>query len=221
MPAVLRRLPLIVALAAMAFLEISVQSAVSGKQVLLIQPLGAELPNEDMALVQQALVGFYNVQIRMLPRVDLPEQAYYEPRRRYRAEKILPFLLDKLPSDGDRILGLTGADISTDKGSIKDWGILGLAALGGKECVISAFRCYRRSREGAYARIVLAKVAVHEVGHTLGLDHCTTEGCLMADAGGLVLTCDREFDICLHCRSRLKAKGYELPDPAHIPWPRP
>ena len=179
------------------------------------------LPIDHPAFVKQALVGIYNVQVRMLPRVDLPEQAYYEPRRRYRAEKILPFLLEKLPSDGDRILGLTGADISTDKGSIKDWGILGLANLGGRECVISAFRCYGRAGEGIHARILLAKVAVHEVGHTMGLDHCTTSGCLMEDAGGLARTCDREYDLCARCQSMLRASGYALPDRPLIPWPRP
>jgi archaemetzincin len=217
----MRRLPLGVALAVLVFLDVSAQSGVEGKQVLLIQPLGKELPNEDMAFVKQALVGIYNVQIRVLPRVDLPEQAYYEPRRRYRAEKILPFLLERLPSDGDRILGLTGVDISTDKGGIKDWGILGLANLGGKECIVSAYRCHKRSTERVPAPILLAKVAVHEFGHTLGLDHCATRGCLMEDAGGLVRTCDREFDICTRCRAILRASGYTLPDQPHIPWPRP
>jgi archaemetzincin len=217
----MQRLPLIVALNVLVFLDIPAQSEVPGKEVLLIQPLGKELPDEDMALVRQALVGFYNLQIRVMPRVDLPEQAYYQPRRRYRAEKILPFLLEKLPGDGARILGLTGVDISTDNGSIKDWGILGLASLGGKECIVSAFRCHKRSPQGMPARILLAKVAVHEVGHTLGLDHCITRGCLMEDAGGLVRTCDREYDICSRCRSMLRASGHTLPDQPHIPWPRP
>ena len=205
----------------MVLLDISAQSGIVGSRILHIQPLGKELPGEDMAFVKQALVGIYNVQIRVLPRVDLPEQAYYEPRRRYRAEKILPFLLEKLPSDGDRILGLTGVDISTDKGSIKDWGILGLASLGGRECVISAFRCYGRAGEGTHARILLAKVAVHEFGHTLGLDHCTTRGCLMEDAGGRARTCDREYDLCAGCRSMLRAGGHAIPDRPFIPWPRP
>ncbi len=216
----MRRLPLIVALEVLVFLDISAQSEVPGKQVLLIQPLGKELPGEDMALVKDALVGFYNVRIRVLPLVNLPAQAYYEPRGRYRAEKLLPFLQKKLPSDGDLILGLTGVDISTAKGSIDDWGILGLASLGGKECVISAFRCHG-TQKAVDARILLAKVAVHEVGHTLGLDHCTTRGCLMDDAGGLARAYDREFDICTHCRSKLKATGYMLPDQPLIPWPRP
>lgn len=217
----MRRFPVIVVLELLAFLNISAQREVPGQQVLLIQPLGNELPSEDMALVKDALVGFFNVQIRVLPRVDLPARAYYEPRRRYRAEKLLPFLQEKLPGDGDRILGLTGVDISTAKGSIEDWGIVGLASLGGKECIISSFRCRGRAGEDTHARILLAKVAVHEVGHTMGLSHCAIRGCLMEDAGGLVSTCDREFDICAHCRSRLRASGYALPGQPHIPWPRP
>jgi len=208
----MRRFPLLVALEMLVFLDISAQSGIPGKQVLLIQPLGKELPDEDMASVKQALVEFYDVQIRVLPRVNLPEQAYYQPRRRYRAEKILPFLLDRLPSDGDRILGLTGVDISTGKGSIKDWGIVGLANLGGKGCIISTFRCQKRSLGRVPAPSLLAKVAVHEVGHTLGLRHCTTMGCLMEDADGLISTRDREFDICGLCRGKLRSSGYELPE---------
>jgi archaemetzincin len=217
----MRRFPLIVALEILVFLDISVQSGVPGKHVLLIQPLGKELPDEEMAAVKQALGEFYNVQIRVLPRVSLPEQAYYQPRRRYRAEKILPFLLERLPSDGDRILGLTGADISTGKGSIEDWGIVGLANLGGKGCIISTYRCRKRSMEGVPTPILLAKVAVHEVGHTLGLRHCATKGCLMEDADGLISTRDREFDICTRCRDKLRFSGYQLPDQTHMPQPQP
>ena len=47
-----------------------------------------------------------------------------------------------------------------------------------------------------HARQRLAKVAVHEAGHTLGLEHCPTRGCLMEDAEGQVATCDREYDFC-------------------------
>jgi len=69
------------------------------------------------------------------------------------------------------------------KGSIKAGRILYLANLGGKECIVPAFRGYGRARKDAHARILLAKVAVHEVGHTLCLDHCATRGAPMEDAG--------------------------------------
>jgi archaemetzincin len=192
-----------------------------GKPYLYIQPLGAELPDADVALVKDALVAFYGLQIKVLPRVALPAHAYYKPRKRYRADPLLSFLEKRLPADGYRILGLTGVDISTTKGKIYDWGIMGLATIDGGSCVISAFRCRMRAKDDKHARIRLAKVAVHEIGHTLGLDHCPTVGCLLEDAKGRVATCDREHDICARCRRRLTGLGRAIPARPAIPWPKP
>ena len=186
-----------------------------------IQPLGKALPDVSVALVEQALRAFYGFEVKRLPRVALPPSAYYRPRHRYRAEKLLPFLEEQRPADGYRILGLTGVDISTTKGKYADWGILGLATLDGGACVLSSFRCKRKAKGKAHARIRLAKVAVHEIGHTLGLPHCPTVGCLMEDAQGTVLTTDREYTLCPRCRQRLARAGYALPADPQIPWPKP
>jgi archaemetzincin len=212
--------------AAEALAEIRAKAAERAKPsraraILYLQPLGQELPAADVALVKKALVAFYGYEIKVLPRVDLPQSAYYPPRKRYRAEKLLDFLKARLPAGGHRILGLTGVDISTTKGKHKDWGILGLATLSGEACVISKFRAKRGARDAAHARERLAKVAVHETGHTLGLDHCPTRGCLMEDAKGKVSTSDREYDICPDCRAELKKRGHDLPAKPRIPWPRP
>jgi len=188
---------------------------------LYIQPLGPALPRADVAAVRQALEAFYGFEVRLLARAKLPQVAYYRPRRRWRADKLLDWLRKRKPADGERILGLTAADISTTKGPHRDWGILGLATVDGSTCVLSSFRCRRTARSAAHARQRLAKVAVHEVGHNLGLEHCPTVGCLMEDARGKVATCDREYDLCPHCRAWLKARGLApRPNPA-IPWPRP
>ena len=195
--------------------------AALGPGRLYLQPLGGQLPDEDVELVRAALGAMIGMETRLLPRAELPPAAFYPPRRRYRAERLLDFLDSRLPSDGTRILGLTGVDISTTKGRFVDWGLLGLGRIGGASSVISAFRCRMNSTGAVNARQRLAKVAVHEAGHTLGLEHCPTRGCLMEDAEGRVATCDREYDFCDRCRGLLTAAGRPLPPSPKIPWPRP
>jgi archaemetzincin len=172
-------------------------------------------------MVVLALRAFYGLEVRLLPRVELPQSAYYAPRKRYRAELLLDFLAPRMPGDGERILGLTSADISTTKGKVYDWGIMGLGSIDGAAGVLSSYRCSKKSRGPEHARERLGKVAVHETGHTLGLQHCATPGCLMHDAEGQVQTSDTEYDLCKRCRTLLAQAGRRIPDAPHIPWPRP
>ncbi|MBI3200504.1 MAG: matrixin family metalloprotease [Myxococcales bacterium] len=194
--------------------------AAGDPRVLYVQALGKALPDADLGLVVRALGAFYSVEVKTLGRVDLPKSAFYPKRARYRAEKLLDFLGPRLPKGGSRILGLTSVDISTTKGKIDDWGILGLATLDGAACVLSSFRCKRLAKNAEHARVRFAKVAVHEIGHTFGLDHCPNRGCLMEDGGGSVLTTDREYDLCADSRRALTERGIELAS-GEIPWPKP
>jgi len=191
----------------------------SRRERVYIQPLG-RIGKRRVALVANALRGFYGFDVRVLPRRKLPKMAWYRPRRRWRADKLLDHLEAIAPRGATRVLGLTDRDISTTKGKHRDWGVLGLATIDGRACVISSFRARRKSRGRRHTDERLAKVAVHEIGHTLGLDHCPTVGCLMEDARGKVTTSDREYDLCVDCRTRLRRAGHRLPKPV-IPWPKP
>jgi archaemetzincin len=175
------------------------------------------LPEEDVTYIQAALSAFYRLEVTKLPLHPLPKEAYYAPRARYRAEKLLDFLEAHTPQDSHVIVGLTNVDISTTKGSHEDWGILGLASVGGGECVVSRFRAKRGATDDLHTRVRLAKTVVHEVGHTLGLLHCPNYGCLMEDGKGTVTTTDHEVDLCDTCRTQLGphvvARGV-----VQIPW---
>jgi archaemetzincin len=188
---------------------------------LVILPLGSELADRDVDFVRSCLEAFYDFRIHILDRRPLPKSAYYAPRKRHRADRLLDFLEAEGPADAARIVGLTAVDISTKKGSVYDWGVLGLATLDGRVGVLSSFRCSRGVKTAEEVLVRFGKVAVHEVGHTLGLSHCPIVACLMEDAKGTVMTTDREYDLCPKCRARLSEMGRAARMNPVIPWPKP
>jgi archaemetzincin len=193
--------------------------AAAASRVLYVQPLGdcaGKAQGTDE--VVHALRAFYPMEVRVLGCQELPNAAYYPPRKRYRAERLLQYLNQRMPADGWRILGLTASDISTTKDQYQDWGVMGLGELPGTATVVSSFRCRKKARDAAHAAERLAKVAVHEIGHTLGLPHCPTRGCLMEDAQGKVVTTDRERDFCPRCRVLAAGSGVTIADKPAAAW---
>jgi archaemetzincin len=156
-----------------------------GKVVLV--PLG-EFPEDLLVAVEQALQSQLEVEVVRHELVELPAEAYYQPRQRYRAEKLLDFLetFADEAGDGVKILGLTEVDISTTGDDVPDWGIFGLGSCPGRTAVISSKRLKRRPKNREHVLFRVSNVAVHEIGHTFGLPHCDEQEveCVMIDAEG-------------------------------------
>ncbi|MBW2460212.1 MAG: hypothetical protein JRH11_01115 [Deltaproteobacteria bacterium] len=207
----------------------SPESAMADEEPRSEAPAPAELPGEPPAPLARALVklivlGDYprhtldaieaalrselEVEVERIEDVPLPREAYYPPRRRYRADRLLTFLNGHLEGEPatTRVLGLTAVDISTTKGRHRDWGVFGLGELGGRSCVVSSYRLSergRRSDELVTFRVVTT--AVHEVGHTLGLEHCTDPLGVMRDAEGSIRTVDTsDGHLGPYCRRRIE-----------------
>lgn len=167
-----------------------------------IQPLG-KVPTEVIAVIRAKLGALYRVKIEVLPERALPASAYFRPRARYRAEKLLTSLEKETPAGVDKVIGITQSDISTTKDDIPDWGIFGLGQLDRRPCVVSTFRLGRGVPLATLHRRT-GDVAGHEIGHTFNLPHCPTPRCIMHDAGGKVQVVDDSTGaLCPICREKL------------------
>lgn len=136
--------------------------------------------------------------------ISLPESSYYPPRNRYRADSLINYLWQQSTTKSV-VLGLTTKDISSRKGKIGDWGIMGLAYCPGHSCIVSTYRLPKNDINNN-----LFKVAIHELAHTQGLHHCEeSKICFMRDyQGGNLL--DELTGFCRFCKSYLSRKGWEV-----------
>lgn len=159
---------------------------------VILVPLRS-FPDDLLDTVEHALIDELDVQVERHAVVELPDEAFYAPRKRYRAEKLLDFLEQYATDPDAKVLGLTEVDISTTGDTAPDWGIFGLGTVGGTSAVISSYRLKRRPKNREHVRFRVSNVAVHEVGHTFGLQHCDEQAveCVMIDAEGGIENTDR------------------------------
>ena len=167
--------------------------------ILYYLPIDQKLKTE---LIQN-ITATYNCTVTEIKGIAaMPATAYYKPRNRYRANLLLEDL--KKYNGYDKVIGITNKDISTSSNGVYDWGIMGLAYRPGKQCVISTFRIKTPDKILFNDRLV--KVALHELGHTMGLPHCTfSRTCFMEAAEGTIKSVDRETRfLCSNCKKLIK-----------------
>jgi len=145
----------------------------------------------------------------VLHRPDQRPVATLDSRRgQHSSRQMLRWLLSHAPANGTRLLGITDVDLFIPILTF----VFGEAQLEGRAAVVS------------YARLVdaddrlittwrLAREAVHELGHTFGLVHCSglagtgheQAPCVMTRSASVRAVDAKSTRLCPDCRSRFRA----------------
>jgi archaemetzincin len=136
---------------------------------------------------------------------SLPDDTYDKERGQYSAEKLIEYL-DRTVSDypADKIIAVTNADMYAKELNF----VFGIAQKGGKLAAISLYRLdqrfYGKKSKPPTLRERAVKEAVHEIGHTLGLDHCSNEACVMSFSNDIMSVDQKEKFFCEECREKVR-----------------
>ena len=135
--------------------------------------------------------------------IGIPPQAFIEKRNQFYSHVLLKAMADARWQSSypecEKILGITRADLATPVLTF----VFGEAQLGGRFGLISLARLgqefYGQPENENQLLVRTVKEAVHELGHTFGLVHCTFESCVMYFSINIRDVDDKGVDFCSGC----------------------
>lgn len=156
---------------------------------------------EVMVFLRESLNHAFRKTVSIGTGLPEPDYAFNNKRGQYLATTILNRLVkEHESSDYERLLGVADYDLFVPELNF----VFGLA---GERAAVIALARLRQSFYGLpeentlFRRRVLIE-AIHELGHTYGLSHCSNSRCVMFFSNSLGDTDRKVPDFCERCRKR-------------------
>lgn len=152
-------------------------------------------------------MAFPNAECKIIAEIlKIPKEAFDSARRQYRSDIILNAVKRQAEKEKTfhRVLGVVDVDIFVSGLNF----VFGEAECPGKSALISLCRLrpefYGKSRDMELFVERSVKEAVHELGHTLMLEHCVNPFCVMYFSNSIFETDRKQSLFCSQCFSRVE-----------------
>ncbi|MCL5877755.1 MAG: archaemetzincin family Zn-dependent metalloprotease [Candidatus Bathyarchaeota archaeon] len=131
----------------------------------------------------------------------VPQQAFNKERNQYNSTQILNHIQTFAHNHGEfqRVLGIADVDVYASGLNY----VFGEAYISGRVGLISLWRLrpefYGEEPDSGALKLRILKEAVHELGHTLGLQHCTHSYCVMHFSNSIFEVDKKQSLFCDQC----------------------
>ncbi len=174
---------------------------VKSTEKIVLVPIG-NVPKEILTFLKEKLAKKFGVEVVIGKSLPFPYYAEVPSRKQFSSSQILDKLLEA-KGGKERILGLVDVDLFVENLNF----VFGQASLTEKVALISLTRLrqefYRQPPDANLFLERTLKEAVHELGHTYGLNHCPNSECVMHFSNSLADTDYKKSDFCSNCEKKL------------------